>query len=68
VNLSRKELFQALTRLKTIEIDFPPIIGYTSKRDTSPTMIIHDITLTLSPELPVWPGDPPISLERITQI
>jgi len=29
---------------------------------------IYDITLTLSPELPVWPGDPPISLKRIMQM
>ena len=31
-------------------------------------MRIHDISLTLSPDLPVWPGDPPISLKRIMQI
>lgn len=27
-------------------------------------MPIHDITLTISPELPVWPGDPQISLPK----
>jgi arylformamidase len=27
-------------------------------------MKIHDISLTLSPELPVWPGDPAIHLQR----
>lgn len=31
-------------------------------------MRIFDITLTLSPELPVWPGDPPLILERIARI
>ena len=31
-------------------------------------MRIHDITLTLSADLPVWPGDPPISLTRVMQI
>lgn len=28
-------------------------------------MKIFDISLTISPELPVWPGDPPIELEQI---
>jgi arylformamidase len=28
-------------------------------------MKIFDISLTISPELPVWPGDPAIELERI---
>lgn len=28
-------------------------------------MKIYDISLTISPNLPVWPGDPPIELERI---
>jgi len=28
-------------------------------------MKIYDISLTISPELPVWPGDPKIELERI---
>ena len=27
-------------------------------------MKIHDISLTLSPELPTWPGEPRLSLER----
>ena len=27
-------------------------------------MPIHDITLTISPELPVWPGDPQVSLPK----
>jgi arylformamidase len=26
---------------------------------------IFDISLTISPELPVWPGDPPIQLEQV---
>ena len=28
-------------------------------------MKIYDISLTISPDLPVWPGDPPVELERI---
>lgn len=28
-------------------------------------MKIYDITLTISPEMPVWPGDPSVVLERI---
>lgn len=28
-------------------------------------MKIYDISLTISPELPVWPGDPAVELERI---
>jgi arylformamidase len=28
-------------------------------------MKIHDITLTISPSMPVWPGDPPVQLEQI---
>lgn len=31
-------------------------------------MKIHDITLTLSPSLPIWPGDPPIEMELISSI
>lgn len=27
-------------------------------------MRVYDVTLTISPKLPVWPGDPPIALER----
>ena len=27
-------------------------------------MTIHDISLTLSPDLPTWPGDPALELER----
>jgi arylformamidase len=28
-------------------------------------MKIYDISLTISPDLPIWPGDPPILLEQI---
>ncbi len=31
-------------------------------------MRTYDISLTIKPELPVWPGDPPISLERASKI
>lgn len=31
-------------------------------------MKIHDISLTISPSLPVWPGDPPIVLEQVESI
>lgn len=31
-------------------------------------MPFYDITLPLSPNLPVWPGDPPIELERIARM
>ena len=31
-------------------------------------MKIRDITLSLSPELPVWPGDPQVRLERMRKI
>jgi arylformamidase len=31
-------------------------------------MRTYDISLTISPEIPVWPGDPPVTLERIGKI
>jgi len=31
-------------------------------------MKIHDISLTITPSLPVWPGDPSIVLERISKM
>jgi len=31
-------------------------------------MRIHDVTLTLSASLPVWPGDPQIKIERVRKI
>jgi arylformamidase len=31
-------------------------------------MRTYDISLTITPELPVWPGDAPISLERVSKI
>lgn len=31
-------------------------------------MKIFDISLTVTPELPVWPGDPPIVLERVSKM
>jgi arylformamidase len=31
-------------------------------------MRIYDISLTISSDLPIWPGDPPIVLERIAKI
>jgi len=31
-------------------------------------MRMHDITLTLSPNLPVWPGDPSVKIERVKKI
>lgn len=31
-------------------------------------MRIYDISLTISPELPVWPGDPAIVLERVASM
>lgn len=31
-------------------------------------MKIHDITLTINPEMPVWPGDMPVWLERVKKI
>ncbi|MCP5095982.1 MAG: cyclase family protein [Chloroflexi bacterium] len=31
-------------------------------------MTIHDITLTISPNAVVWPGDPQISMEQITHL
>jgi len=31
-------------------------------------MHTYDISLTISPQLPVWPGDPPISLERVAKM
>ncbi len=30
--------------------------------------MLYDISLPLSPRLPVWPGDPPIQLERILRM
>jgi len=31
-------------------------------------MKIHDISLTISPQLPTWPGDPGVQLERISKM
>ena len=31
-------------------------------------MRIYDITLTISPQMPVWPGDPGVALHRVSQI
>lgn len=31
-------------------------------------MQIYDISLTISPGLPVWPGDPPVAVERVSDI
>lgn len=31
-------------------------------------MKIHDISLTVTPSLPVWPGDPAIKLERVSKM
>jgi arylformamidase len=30
--------------------------------------IYYDITLPISPKMPVWPGDPPIRIERVASI
>ena len=31
-------------------------------------MKIYDISLTVTPALPVWPGDPAIKLERVSKM
>ena len=31
-------------------------------------MRIYDISVGISPELPVWPGDPPVKLERVQSL
>ena len=31
-------------------------------------MPIYDVTMPISPSLPVWPGDPPVVIERIFQL
>lgn len=31
-------------------------------------MRIYDVTLSISPDLPVWPGDPKISIERVQKM
>ncbi|NJN44856.1 MAG: hypothetical protein HC806_09160, partial [Anaerolineae bacterium] len=31
-------------------------------------MRIYDVTLTISPTLPVWPGDPPVDLDRVSKM
>ena len=31
-------------------------------------MRTYDITLTISPELPTWPGDPSVEIERVSKI
>lgn len=31
-------------------------------------MRIHDITVTITPDLPVWPGDPHVHFERVSKI
>lgn len=31
-------------------------------------MKIYDISLTVTPQLPVWPGDPPVKVERVSKM
>ena len=31
-------------------------------------MPIHDISLTISPDMPIWPGDPAVKLEQVLSI
>ena len=31
-------------------------------------MRIYDISVTVSADLPVWPGDPPVSIESVAKI
>ncbi len=31
-------------------------------------MKIHDVTLSISPEIPVWPGDPAVVLEQVSSM
>jgi len=31
-------------------------------------MKLYDITLAISPTIPVWPGDPPVSLEQVSSM
>lgn len=31
-------------------------------------MKIYDVTLTIKPEMPVWPKDPPVKIERVNKI
>ncbi len=31
-------------------------------------MRIYDISLTISPDIPIWPGDPRIVVERVATI
>jgi len=39
-----------------------------SVAERNDSMRIHDISVPIHPGLPVWPGDPPIELERIAKI
>jgi len=32
------------------------------------TMRVYDVTLTITPNLPTWPGDQPVVLERVEKI
>jgi arylformamidase len=36
--------------------------------DYEATMKIYDITLPVSPDMPVWPGDPPVVLEQVSSM
>jgi len=31
-------------------------------------MRVYDITVNITPEMPVWPGDPPVTLQRVKSI
>jgi len=31
-------------------------------------MRIYDVSVGISPQMPVWPGDPPVSLKRVSEI
>jgi arylformamidase len=31
-------------------------------------MRVYDVTLTISPDIPVWPGDPPVDLQRVSKM
>src|SRR4026208_1362066 len=39
--------------------------GWVASACKGKTMTIYDISLTISPSLPIWPGDPALELEQI---
>jgi arylformamidase len=44
------------------------ILLLTNFQSEEESMQIYDVSLTISPDIIIWPGDPPVTLERISKL